>query len=169
MQKKTITIQIELKPNNVQTKILKDAMTQYIEALNFVSLYIFKTYNLDDWFLGNTLSYALTRTYHINRNMTYTLIHSVIAKYRTLLKRNLEWKQITFKKTYCELPLHSGYTVNSDYCSIKTNNGTLNIPYIPINYFYDLNNSTYKLKTARLIIKKDKFYLNIPVTYYKND
>lgn len=167
--KKTKTIQLELKPNPNQTRILKDLMNQYNEALNFVSLYVFKTYNMDDHFIGNTLSYALTNTYHINRNITYTLIHSVIAKYKTLLRKNLEWKQISFKKPYCELLYRSHYTINNDYCFIKTGKGTLKLRFNPSEHSKYFNNPNYKPKTAKLINKKDVFYLNIPITYYTEE
>ena len=69
-----------------------------------------------------------------------------------------------FKKSQYDLVWNRDYSLNNDRFSVNTIGGRVKLPYYSKGMEKYFDHLTYKFGTAKLVCKKDKYFLHIPVT-----
>ena len=93
-----LTMKLKLLTLDDQEKNLNKTMMVYTEACNYVSDYIYETHNLVQRKLHDELYYEIRDKFGLKSQMTSSVIRTVIAKYKTILKKDEKWIKAEFKK-----------------------------------------------------------------------
>ncbi len=163
MQSITVTAKIQICPDNAEKEILYQTMKAYQSACNFVSEHIFKTHNLKQMSLNKKLYYDLREKYHLRSQMAQSVIKTVIARYKTILENQKTWIKAEFKRPQFDLVWNRDYSMNQNLFSVNTLNGRIRVAYFSKGMEKYFNND-YKFGTAKMISRKGKYFLHIPVT-----
>ena len=86
----TAKIQVQVAPE--QRELLDVTMDTYRSACNFVANYIFQTHDLKQFSLNKALYYDLRKRYGLKSQMAQSVFKTVIARYKTILENQHEWK-----------------------------------------------------------------------------
>ena len=162
----TITAKLQILVNPSDKQIIRDTMRTYSDACNYVSEYIYKTYNLNRYSVQEATYCRVREVYGLRSQMAVSCVRTVIAKYKTILKNQKEWIKPVFKLPQLDLVWNRDYSLNSknDIFSVNTLNGRIKVSFYK-NGFKQYFSNNCKFGTAKLINKHGKFYLHIPVTY----
>ncbi len=165
--KQTITAKIKILPNQNDKVLLQETMKQYTLACNFVSKHIFRTKDLNQSSLNKALYPTLRSEFDLKSQMAQSVLKTVIARYKTILKNQNEWIQPNFKKPQYDLVWNRDYSITENLFSVNTISGRVKLSYFSKGmeqYF----NENYKFGTAKLVFKHGQFFLHVPVTYEIN-
>ncbi len=165
MQSITVTAKIQLIVSDEEKAILDDTGNAYCDACNYVSGYIFESHNLNQFAINNDLYYFLREKFGLKSQMTQSVIKTVIASYKTILKTQDEWVRPLYKKSQYDLVWNRDYSLKEGYFSLNTLNGRIKLAYFSKGMEKYFDRDTYRFGTAKLVSKHGKYFLHIPVTY----
>lgn len=165
MEQMTITAKIQIIVSKDDKSLLDKTMDFYCDACNYVSNYIFKTHDLKQFSLNQKLYTSLRSEYGLKSQMAQSVLKTVIAKYKTILENQKKWIKPSFKKPQFDLVWNRDYSLSDKYFSVNTLDGRVKLPYYSKGMDKYFNRSIYKFGTAKLISKRGKYFLHIPVTF----
>lgn len=165
MMKMTITAKVQIVVTDADKALIDETMSAYRDACNYVSNYVFQTHDLKQFSLNKALYYTLREKFGLKSQMAQSVLKTVIARYRTILKNQGEWIQPKFKKPQYDLVWNNDYSLKKDCFSVNTLQGRVKLPYFAKGMSQYFDRETYKFGTAKLVQKHGKYYLHIPVTF----
>jgi len=165
MQSITVTAKIQISVSAADKPMLDRTLTAYCNACNYVSDYVFKTHNLKQFSLNKVLYATLRERFGLKSQMTQSVFKTVIARYKTILENQKEWMKPSFKKPQYDLVWNRDYSLTQDKFSVNTLDGRLKFAYFSQGMEKYFDHDTYQFGTAKLVNKRGKYFLHIPVTY----
>ena len=165
MEQITITAKVQIVATDTDKVLLNKTMSVYCDACNYVSDYVFRTHDLKQFSLNKILYSTLREKFSLKSQMAQSVFKTVIARYKTILENQNEWIKPSFKKPQYDLVWNRDYSLTQNCFSVNTLNGRVKLPYFAEGMSKYFNHSIYKFGTAKLVNKRGKYYLHIPVTY----
>ena len=165
MEQITITAKVQIVATDTDKVLLNKTMSVYCDACNYVSDYVFRTHDLKQFSLNKILYSTLREKFSLKSQMAQSVFKTVIARYKTILENQNEWIKPSFKKPQYDLVWNRDYSLTQNCFSVNTLNGRVKLPYFAEGMSKYFNHSIYKFGTAKLVNKRGKYYLYIPVTY----
>ena len=165
MEQITITAKVQIAATDTDKVLLNKTMSVYCDACNYVSEYALRTHDLKQFSLNKILYSALREKFSLKSQMAQSVFKTVIARYKTILENQNEWIKPSFKKPQYDLVWNRDYSLTQNCFSVNTLNGRVKLPYFAEGMSKYFNHSIYKFGTAKLVNKRGKYYLHIPVTY----
>lgn len=161
----TITAKIQIVVNEKQSVLLQRTLQAYQDGCNEVSEYIFKTHDLQQSSLNKHLYQHLRQNFGLKAQMAQSVIKTVVSKYKTILENEKTWIQPVFKHLQYDLVWNRDYSLTNNQFSVNTLEGRVKLPYHEKGMERYFNKDIYKFGTAKLVVKHQKYFLHIPVTY----
>ncbi|ASN07104.1 RNA-guided endonuclease TnpB family protein [Virgibacillus necropolis] len=161
--KLTITAKIKILPTELDKEKLLDTIRAVRKGLNFASKKAFR----HDCFTSiklHKLTYNLLRSdYRLKSQMANSVARTVCAKYKSMQSNDVENTLAKFKKPEYDLVWNRDYSLKSEYFSVNTLFGRIKVPYVTkkMEHFFD---GSWKFGTSKLVQKKGKYFLHIPMT-----
>ena len=165
MEQITITAKVQIVATDTDKVLLNETMSVYCDACNYVSDYVFRTHDLKQFSLNKILYSTLREKFSLKSQMAQSVFKTVIARYKTILENQNEWIKPSFKKPQYDLVWNRDYSLTQNCFSVNTLNGRVKLPYFAEGMSKYFNHSIYRFGTAKLVNKRGKYYLHIPVTY----
>lgn len=165
MSKLIVTAKVQVKTTPADEELLIRTMDVYRQACNYVAAYIDKTHILGLKALNEALYYMLRDKFGLKAQMAQSVLKTVAARYKTILKNQKEWIRPEFKVPQLDLVWNRDYSLSKDVFSVNTLAGRVKMGYFPYGMEAYFNKDIYKFGTAKLVWKHGKFYLHIPVTF----
>ncbi|MFR3198135.1 MAG: RNA-guided endonuclease TnpB family protein [Blautia wexlerae] len=165
MEQITITAKVQIVATDTDKVLLNKTMSVYCDACNYVSDYVFRTHDLKQFSLNKILYSTLREKFSLKSQMAQSVFKTVIARYKTILENQNEWIKPSFKKPQYDLVWNRDYSLTQNCFSVNTLNGRVKLPYFAEGMSKYFNHSIYRFGTAKLVNKRGKYYLYIPVTY----
>ena len=165
MEQITITAKVQIAATDTDKVLLNKTMSVYCDACNYVSDYVFRTHDLKQFSLNKILYSALREKFSLKSQMAQSVFKTVIARYKSILENQNEWIKQSFKKPQYDLVWNRDYSLTQNCFSVNTLNGRVKLPYFAEGMSKYFNHSIYRFGTAKLVNKRGKYYLHIPVTY----
>ena len=159
----TAKIQISV---DVDSKILLDkTMSAYSAACNYVSDYVFRTYDLKQFSLNKALYSILREKFSLKSQMAQSVLKTVVARYKTILGNQKKWIRPCFKRPQYDLVWNRDYSLTRSCFSVNTLKGRVKLSYFAKGMSKYFDHTIYKFGTAKLVNKRGKYFLHIAVTY----
>jgi len=165
MEQMTVTAKIQISVDTDSKVLLDETMSVYSDACNYVSDYVFRTHDLKQFSLNQSLYSTLREKFGLKSQMAQSVFKTVIARYRTILENQHEWIQPSFKKPQYDLVWNRDYSLTRNCFSVNTLNGRVKLPYFTEGMSKYFDHTIYRFGTAKLVNKHGKYFLHIPVTY----
>ena len=165
MEQITITAKVQIVTTDTDKVLLNKTMSVYCDACNYVSDYVFRTHDLKQFSLNKILYSTLREKFSLKSQMAQSVFKTVIARYKTILENQNEWIKPSFKKPQYDLVWNRDYSLTQNCFSVNTLNGRVKLPYFAEGMSKYFNHSIYRFGTAKLVNKRGKYYLHIPVSY----
>ena len=165
MEQITITAKVQIVATDTDKVLLNKTMSVYCDACNYVSDYVFRTHDLKQFSLNKILYSTLREKFSLKSQMAQSVFKTVIARYKSILENQNEWIKPSFKKPQYDLVWNRDYSLTQNCFSVNTLNGRVKLPYFAEGMSKYFNHSIYRFGTAKLVNKRGKYYLYIPVTY----
>ena len=165
MEQITITAKVQIAATDTDKVLLNKTMSVYCDACNYVSDYVFRTHDLKQFSLNKILYSTLREKFSLKSQMAQSVFKTVIARYKSILENQNEWIKPSFKKPQYDLVWNRDYSLTQNCFSVNTLNGRVKLPYFAEGMSKYFNHSIYRFGTAKLVNKRGKYYLYIPVTY----
>lgn len=165
MEQLTITAKIQIIVTDADKTLLKETMSVYSDACNYVSDYVFQTHDLKQFSLNKVLYSTLREKFSLKSQMAQSVFKTVIARYKTILENQKEWIKPFFKKPQYDLVWNRDYSLTQNCFSVNTLNGRVKLSYFAKGMSKYFDHDIYKFGTAKLVNKHGKYFLHIPVTY----
>ena len=165
MEQITITAKVQIVATDTDKVLLNKTMSVYCDACNYVSDYVFRTHDLKQFSLNKILYSTLREKFSLKSQMAQSVFKTVIARYKTIFENQNEWIKPSFKKPQYDLVWNRDYSLTQNCFSVNTLNGRVKLPYFAEGMSKYFNHSIYRFGTAKLVNKRGKYYLHIPVTY----
>lgn len=184
----TRTIKVRLILNNTnESLLLNNMLTQYADACNFVSQYVFDNgFELNSNKLSNKLYHDVRTNFNLKSQLASSVFKTVTARYKTLdtvlskkpyrifdgvktlyIKRDLNWlqKPIMFKRPQADLVRNRDYSFVDDLTqlSLQTLGKRIKVKY-SMHGFEQYLDDTWKFGTGKLLRSGQKWFLHIAVT-----
>jgi IS605 OrfB family transposase len=159
----TITAKIKILPNEEQKELLLKTIRAIKEGLNYVSEVVFETKVLGQAKLIKMTYEDLRLGYGLRSQMAQSVARAVIAKYKSAQSNGHQGTKIRFKKPEYDLVWNRDYSLTKGVFSVNTLDGRIKVPFDTkgMEQFFD---GTWKFGTAKLVQKKGKYFLHIPMT-----
>ena len=165
MEQMTITAKVQIVATDADKVLLDETMSVYRDACNYVSNHVFQTHDLKQFSLNKVLYSTLREKFGLKSQMAQSVLKTVIANYKSILKNQNKWIQPNFKKPQYDLVWNRDYSLTQNCFSVNTLNGRVKLPYFAEGMSKYFDNTIYRFGTAKLINKYGRYYLHIPVTY----
>lgn len=165
MEQMIITAKVQIVITDVDKILLDKTMSAYRDACNYVSHYVFRTHDLKQFSLNKALYSILREKFSLKSQMAQSVLKTVVARYKTILKNQNKWIQPTFKKPQYDLVWNRDYSLTRNCFSVNTLDGRVKLLYFSEGISEYFDSTIYKFGTAKLVNKHGKYYLYIPVTY----
>lgn len=165
MEQMTITAKVQIVATDIDKVLLDETMSVYRDACNYVSEYVFRTHDLKQFSLNKVLYSTLREKFGLKSQMAQSVFKTVIARYKTILENQKEWIKPSFKKPQYDLVWNRDYSLTRNCFSVNTLNGRVKLPYFAEGMSKYFDPTIYKFGTAKLVNKRSKYFLYIPVTY----
>ena len=165
MEQMTVTAKIQISVDADSKVLLDETMSVYRDACNYVSAYVYQTHDLKQFFLNKVLYPTLREKFKLKSQMAQSVLKTVIAQYKSILKNQKKWIQSFFKKLQYDLVWNRDYSLTQNRFSVNTLSGRIKLPYFAKGMSKYFDHTTYKFGTAKLVNKRGKYFLHIPVTY----
>jgi IS605 OrfB family transposase len=160
----TLTAKIRIQPDQREQALLVETLKAVKAGSNFVSDQVFQSHILSRTKLIK-LTYATLRTeFQLRSQMSQSIAIAVLAKYKSAKSNGHEWSRIRFKKPEYDLVFNRDYSLRSKgVFSINTLEGRIQVAYEMkgMEHFFD---GTWKFGTAKLVFKKQNYFLHVPMT-----
>jgi putative transposase len=159
----TITAKIKVLPSEDQIKLLRGTYCAYREGCNFVSEIVYQTKKLEQRKLHEETYRHLRSQFGLRSQMAQSVMKTVIARYKSAQSNGHDWTKVQFKRFEYDLVWNRDYSLVKGMFSVNTLQGRVKIPFETkgMVHFFD---GSWTCGTAKLIFKKGKFFLHIPVT-----
>lgn len=159
----TVTAKVQIIVSPDQRQMLDETLEAYRQACNFVANYIYQTHDLKQLSLNKALYYRLRENYGLKSQMAQSVLKTVIARFKTILENQNKWIKPKFKKPQYDLVWNRDYSLNDELFSVNTLSGRVKLSYFKkaMEKYFDEN---YTFGTAKLVKKRGKYFLHIPVT-----
>jgi len=165
MEQMTVTAKIQISVDADNQVLLNKTMAAYSDACNYVSEYIFDTKNLKQFSLNQVLYSTLREQFGLRSQMAQSVFKTVIARYKAILETQKEWIKPSFDKPQYDLVWNRDYSLTQNCFSVNTLNGRIKLPYFAKGMSKYFDHTIYKFGTAKLVNKRGKYFLHIPVSY----
>ena len=165
MEQMTVTAKIQISVDADSGVLLDETMSIYSDACNYVSEYVFRIHDLKQFSLNKLLYSILREKFKLKSQMAQSVLKTVIARYKTILKNQKKWAQLFFKKPQYDLVWNRDYSLTQNCFSVNTLDGRIKLPYFAKGMSKYFDHTTYKFGTAKLVNKHGKYFLHIPVSY----
>lgn len=165
MEQMTLTAKVQIVATDTDKVLLDETMSVYRDACNYVSEYVFRTHDLKQFSLNKVLYSTLREKFGLKSQMAQSVFKTVIARYKTILENQKEWIKPSFKKPQYDLVWNRDYSLTRNCFSVNTLNGRVKLPYFAEGMSKYFDHTIYKFGTAKLVNKRSKYFLHIPVTY----
>ena len=159
----TITAKIQIYPTNEQSEHLNRTLSQIIEALNYISNFVYTNNCYKQKELNDKTYYYLRENFSLKSQMAQSCMKTVLAKYKSAKSNGHKLSLVEFNNPEYDLVWNRDYSINKDVFSINSLNGRLKIPY-EIKGMEKYFDGSYSFGTAKLVKNKSKYYLHIPAT-----
>lgn len=160
----TVTMKVQIYADDHQKQLLLTTLQAYQKACNFVSEYIFSSRNLKQASLNHALYHTLRDRFFLRSQMAQSVLKTVIARYKSILTTEKEWIKPEFQKLQYDLVWNRDYSLTDSFFSVNTLEGREKVPYAKKGMEPYFDRSIYTFGTAKLVCRKGKFYLHIPVS-----
>ena len=159
----TITAKIKIKPTDSQMEALHQTMIAYRRGCNLVSGIVFASNELKQPTLHRMTYQTLRGTIGLRSQMAQSVMKTVIARYKTIRSNGHDWTRVQFKKPEYDLVWNRDYSLNSQMFSVNTLQGRIKVPFEVkgMEAYFD---GSWTFGTAKLVYKKRKWFLHIPVS-----
>lgn len=160
----TITAKIKICPIEQQKRLLLETLQAVKAGCNFVSEQVYQSKVLTRSKLIKMTYDTLRSKYLLRSQMSQSIAIAVIAKYKSAKSNGHDWSKIMFKKPEYDLVFNRDYSIRPNgIFSINTLEGRIQVPYEikGMEHFFD---GTWKFGTVKLVYKKQKYFLHIPMT-----
>jgi IS605 OrfB family transposase len=157
----TVTAKVRLYPDEAQKIALTETFKAYRMGCNRVSKYVNESKSLVRADIHKAMYYSLRST--LKAQMSCSVIKTVIARYKSAKSNGHDWSLVNFKRPEYDLVWNRDYSLVKGFFSINSLSGRLIMTYNTSameQYF----NGAWSFGSAKLIQRKGKFYLHIPVT-----
>lgn len=161
----TVTAKVQISVDADNKVLLDKTMSAYSDACNYVSEYILNTQNLKQFSLNQILYSTLREQFGLRSQMAQSVFKTVIAKYKTILETQKKWIKPSFDKPQYDLVWNRDYSLTQNCFSVNTLDGRIKLPYFAKGMSKYFDHTTYKFGTAKLVNKRGKYFLHIPVSY----
>lgn len=165
MEQMTVTAKIQISATDTDKVLLDETMSAYRDACNYVSNYVFRTHDLKQFSLNKALYAAIREKFGLKSQMAQSVFKTVIARYKTILENQSEWIKPSFKKPQYDLVWNRDYSLTKNCFSVNTLNGRVKLPYFAKGMSKYFDHTVYRFGTAKLVNKRGRYFLHIPVTY----
>ena len=165
MKQMTITAKIQISATIDDKALLNETISAYTNACNYVSEYVFRSYDLKQFSLNKALYSTLREKFGLKSQMAQSVFKTVIARYKTILENQKTWMKPSFKKPQYDLVWNRDYSITKNCFSVNTLKGRVKLPYFAKGMSKYFDHTIYQFGTAKLVNKQDKYFLHIPVTY----
>ena len=167
----TLTAKLKIKPTEDQAKALLLTVLAYRAGCNEVSSVVFSRKRLNGRAL-HELTYRHLRTVcGLRSQMAQSVLKTVVAKYKANRSNGHAWTHVRFKKPEYDLVWHRDYSLfpnaersfTAGLFSLNTLQGRIKVPFErkEMDHYFD---GSWKFGTAKLVYKKRKWYLHIPMS-----
>ncbi|QUW23868.1 transposase [Sporosarcina sp. Marseille-Q4063] len=159
----TITAKIRLYPNEKDKPKLLDTARAFREALNFASGIAHRSNIRVNSSLQKITYQSLREKFKLKSQMACSVSRSVVAKYKSMDSNGVKNTLAIYKRSEYDLVRNRDYSFRGDTISLNTIYGRVVSNYNTKgmkNFF----NGTWKFGTAKLIARKNKYYLHIPMS-----
>jgi len=159
----TLTAKVKIVPDDEQATLLTDALHAYTNACNHVSEFVMNSRSLNPAALNKALYRELRERFDLRSQMAQSVLKTVVARYKTVLTNEGEWIAVWFKRREYDLVWNRDYSIIKDMFSVNTLDGRIKVPFCVggMEKYFD---GTWRFGTAKLVFKKGKWFLHIPVT-----
>jgi len=159
----TLTAKVKIVPSDEQAVLLSDVLHAYTNACNNVSEFIMRSRSLNIAALNKALYRELRDKFRMRSQMAQSVLKTVVARYKTVLTNGGEWKDVWFKRREYDLVWNRDYSIAKGLFSVNTLEGRIKVPFCVggMEKYFD---GTWRFGTAKLVFKKSKWFLHIPVT-----
>lgn len=158
-------IKVKLNVTEEQKQILIKTLVAYKNACNYISEYIFNNQDFNQISIHKNQYKTIRTKYNLRSQMSDSVIKTVLAKYRTMKSSGINNKKPFFNKLQYDLVWNRDYSLNNKIFSINTLDGRIKISYCMKGNEEYFNKDKYKFGTAKFVIKDNKYFLHIPVTF----
>lgn len=131
MSKLTVTAKVQVKTTPADEELLIRTMDVYRQACNYVAAHIDKAHILGLKVLNEALYYTLRDKFGLKAQMAQSILKTVVARYKTILKKQKEWIRPEFKVPQLDLVWNRGYSLSKDVFSANTLAGRVKMGYFP--------------------------------------
>jgi putative transposase len=160
----TITAKFKILPTDGQIHPLLATTKAIQQACNYASDVIFDQQCLVQSTLHKVTYRPLREQFCLRSQMAQSVLKTVIAKYKSAKSNGHPRTRIRFKKTEYDLVRNRDYSLTKDgLFSLNTLQGRVKVPF-QIEHMEHFFDGAWKFGTAKLVYKKGKFYLHIPMT-----
>ena len=159
----TTTAKIQIYPTIEQSEYLQQTISQITKALNYISNFVYSNNCYKQKELNDKTYYYLRESFGLKSQMAQSCMKTVLAKYKSAKSNGHKLSLVEFNNPEYDLVWNRDYSINKDVFSINSLNGRLKIPY-ELNGMEKYFDGSYSFGTSKLIKKKSKYYLHIPVT-----
>ena len=160
----TVTMKVQIYADDHQKQLLLTTLQAYQKACNFVSEYIFSFHDLKQASLNRAFYHTLRDRFSLRSQMAQSVIKTVIARYQSILTTEKEWIKPEFKNLQYDLVWNRDYSLTDSLFSVNTLEGREKVSYASQGMESYFDRSIYTFGTAKLVFRKGKFYLHIPVS-----
>lgn len=163
MSEVALTAKIQLLPNPEESLLLLQTMAAYTNACNAVSEYIFGTHDLKQSSVNRQMYYHLRDAFGLRSQMAQSVIKTVIARYKSIVSNGHLWVLASFERLQYDLVWNRDYSLKEGRFSVNTLQGRIQLGFCKQGLEKYFDSSIYRFGTAKLVCKKEKFFLHISV------
>lgn len=158
---KTAKIQIHPQADDIQA--LLNSMKAYAKACLFVSDYVFSSHDLSQVSVQKHTYTEIRDKYNLPSQMACNAVRTVIGSYKTNIANGFDWTFCKYNVPQMTLSWNRDYSLNRDKFSVGTLTGRIKCDYDIEGMEKYFNKSVYTFGTAKVVYKRNKFFLHISV------
>ncbi len=182
------TLKLHFIPNESDSIHLTHLVSQYRDACNFVSEYIFNhQFDLNQSSLNRALYQDIRTSFNLKSQSAQSVIKTVIARYKTsatqltskpfrfnddgvsyYVPRDLFWLQqpIQFNRPQADLVYNRDYRFKDDFQTLRltTSKGLIDVIPKGLSHWDEYLDGSWSFGTAKLVCLKSKWYLHIAIS-----
>ena len=158
---KTAKIQIHPQADDIQ--LLLNSMKAYAKACLFVSDYVFSSHDLSQVSVQKHTYTEIRDKYNLPSQMACNAVRTVIGSYKTNIANGFDWTFCKYNVPQMTLSWNRDYSLNRDKFSVGTLTGRIKCDYDIEGMEKYFNKSVYTFGTAKVVYKRNKFFLHISV------
>lgn len=163
MMEVTITAKVKIHLTKEQKELVLKTFRAYQKGCNYISEAIYKEGEILSLKKIHEAHYPDLRIlFSLRSQMAQSAMKTAIGKYKSAKSNGHSFNQIRFKKKEIDLVWNRDYSLVDNLFSVNTLQGRMKVPFETkgMEHFFD---GSWEFGTAKLVTKKGKFYLHIPM------